>query len=254
MGWAYLYPDYLTNHNHNKMTKLITLMFFVLYSTLALSQSCPQSHTTTDNGDNTYEIIFDVVPFPGSTQPISIDLDGDGVFDCDLPLTGPNQYNSVDINPENIIFIIMFYSEDGMDSLQCFYLQALPVDMEYFLVESIGEKVLLKWQTQSEHNNEGFYVLHNGKRVDFIQSLTAHGAVVGPFYYEVVMYPSPENNYYAIENLNTDSSVDRVTDLVHIFVPIEVTEQFYSLDGKQLNREALSTFRLNNKKLVILTE
>ena len=87
---------------------------------------------------------------------------------------------------------------------------ALPISSLSFRGERLGEKNVLVWTTQTEHNSRGFELQrspegNNFRKLDFVESKTSNGNSTTALTYQYNdMKPFAGNSYYRLKQLDKD--------------------------------------------------
>ena len=101
------------------------------------------------------------------------------------------------------------YSISGEVALQ--FSGILPVELVDFSAAKNEDDVLLKWQTASETNNEGFEIEHgtDGRNWDYIGFIDGHGNATETHDYTFLHKgPSHGMNYYRLRQIDSDGQSD----------------------------------------------
>ncbi|MEZ4962978.1 MAG: T9SS type A sorting domain-containing protein [Saprospiraceae bacterium] len=87
----------------------------------------------------------------------------------------------------------------------------LPVELVQFTVSKMEDAVLLKWQTATETNNEGFEVEHStdGRNWDYLDFVNGHGTSTDVHDYAFTHErPSLGTNYYRLRQVDFDGNFE----------------------------------------------
>ncbi len=147
------------------------------------------------------------------------------------------------------------YSGFGTIMIERALADALPVELAFFTGTLNGNRIELRWRTETELNNYGFYIERSTENSDWLalDFIEGHGNSNSPKYYNFddTDIRQSNNYYYRLKQIDNDGTFE-YSDVVTVTVGVPVLFALSQNYPNPFNPETRIDFRLTEKQNVSL--